>query len=522
MDFAGQCAFSKKRHQWRRHNLCILFIALLFAACLQRSDHLVVSISLAVPYEIDTLDPHQRSKLSSFAVLSHFYEPLIITGADMAIEPCLAQSWENPDLLTWVFHLRHPVHFHSGKLMTAEDVVYTLQRVLAHPKFERAPYVSNVMEVAAINQYSVRVKTIYPTAILLNKLSFIPIVPKGSTIEALSHAEDGTGPYRLKYWDTRKNVIAMVLNENYWNTKPPIKEATFVLGQNDQSGIQKLLSGECTFFQGSSRSAENAVKSDSRFRVEHKDSLYIKYLGFNFRNKDPEACPLPNDGFRALRLREAIDYAIDRSRLIASLNNYAFPITQVVPPFTFGFNPELQSPPHNPEQAKTLLQESGFTDDFRPILLVRKIMEQSGFIVQQQLAEIGLRVQLTVLPDSQFFQQLEQGKFCMFLSRFGSPTGDASDILESAFHTYSPELHYGELNHGRYSNPDLDKAILESSEIQQLDRRKTRLQEIMAILNREKVWLPLYGDQDIYVYDSSFSWKPRIDSLIDVSEITPR
>ena len=503
----------------RRLAACIFAVLICLLGCAQRPHSPTTTISLAVPYEIDTLDPHQRSKLSSFAILQHFYEPLIITGPDMLIQPCLAESWENPDLLTWVFHLRPNVRFHSGKIMTAEDVVYTLNRVLAHPEFERAPYVSNVIEVQAIGQNSVRIKTSYPTAILLNKLSFIPIIPKGTPDEFLKEKEDGTGHYRLKIWDQRKNLITVIRDENYWREKPQIQVATFFLGQGEE-GIRKLLAGECQFFQGASRATEDAVRNHPQFRVEHKDSLYIKYLGFNFRTDD--SCPMPNDGFRSLNLRQAIDLAIDRAALMSSLKSYAFSITQVVPPFTFGFNPDLSSAAYNPQKAKELLRASNFQEDFHPVLLARKFMDQSGGIIKEQLRRIGMNVDIRILSDDQFFTELEKGHYCMFLSRFGSPTGDASDVLEAAFHSYDRQLHYGQLNHGRYSNASLDQAIVESSTIQQLDRRKKGLQEIMATLNEEKVWIPLYGDQDVYIYDSSFSWKPRNDSLIDISEISLR
>jgi len=514
----------RKRFYYRftKFYLClsVFLCGFVFFSCAQNSESPRNAIGLAVPYEIDTLDPQAKSKLSSFAVLSNFYEPLVILARDMSIEPCLAESWENPDLLTWVFHLRKSVRFHSGKTMTVEDVVYSVQRVLKHSEFETAAYVSNVTEVGAIGEDSVRIRTRHPTAILLNKLSFIPIIPKGSTSEFLSHNEDGTGAYRLKFWDQQKNEIVLTRNENYWNKMPFIKDAVFYLALDDQQALQKLLSGEAQFFLGTSRKSEAAVKNNPRFLVERKDSFYVKYLGFNFQNESPNSCGLPLNRFHDLLLREAIHYGIDRFRLISSLSSYAFPVTQAVPPFTFGFDPSLPVPEYNPEKARRLLSDAGYPDGLEVTLLVRKVMEQAGVSVKEQLGKIGVRVHITDLSDSEFFPEVRQGRFCMFLSRFGSPTGDASDILESAFHTYEPAEYLGQLNYGRYSNPVLDKAIVESCEIQQLERRKEKLQEIMRLLSKETVWVPLYGDQDIYIHDSSFSWKPRMDSLIKIWEIS--
>jgi peptide/nickel transport system substrate-binding protein len=516
-------------HVFKRNRSFRLFPLTLFAisiagyfaatSCAQKKPQPFDSIGLAVPYEIETLDPHAKSKLSSFAVLSHFYESLVTPAADMSIRPSLADTWENPDLLTWNFHLRPSIQFHSGKMMTAEDVVYSLRRVLDHPEFETATYVSNVVDVREISKDSVQVRTRYPTAILLNKLSFIPIIPKGSTTEFLVRKEDGTGPYRLHYWDEKGNRIALTRNDKYWGRAPAIREAIFYLGQDDEEGVQKLLSGECQFFQGASRNSEARVKKDKRFRVERKDSLYVKYLGFNFQNETTNTCEIPPNSFSNRLLREALNDAIDRSKLIASLNSYGFPLTQAVPPFTFGFNPEIPAPKYDPQKAKMLLKETGFPNGFEVTLHVRKLLDQAASEVKDQLATIGIRVQLRILPDAQFFRELRSGKFCMFLSRFGSPTGDASDILESAFHSYDPPEHFGQLNYGRYSNPDLDALIVRSFQTQQLERRKQYLQEIMSLLMQEKIWIPLYGDQDVYIYDSSFSWTPRIDSLIKIWEI---
>ena len=493
----------------------ILVVSIL--ACRPVSDQQSV-VNFAVPYDIDTLDPHVRSKMSSFAVLSHFYEPLVAPSRNMSIEPCLAQSWENPDLLTWIFHLRPGVRFHDGKTLNSEDVVFSIKRVMSHPEFETAPYVSNVAEVSSIDQDSVRIQTKYPTAILLNKLCFIPIVPNGTSPGSLIEHANGTGSYRVKNWE-RKKQIGFLRNEKYWGKRPEIEEATFHLALSDQHALKKLLAGECQFFQGLSRNAERMARQGEKFRIVKKDSIYLKYLGFNFRTNIDPTCGLPAGFFQNKLLREAIHLSIDRSRLIDSLPGYSFFVTQPVPPFTFGFNPAVRPQKTDANRARLLLKEAGVPDGFETTLLVREMMVEAAHSIQKQLSEVGIKLQLKVLPDSDFFVALRRGQFCMFVSRFGSPTGDASDILESAFHSFDPGRMHGQLNYGLYSNKELDAAIIESSQIQGLDRRKIRLQEIMEFLTNEYVWIPLYGDQDVYIYDSSFSWQPRMDSLIKVWEI---
>src|ERR1041385_5058480 len=94
------------------------------------------SITISVPYEIDTLDPHASGSAGSLAIASHFYEPLVTTDPSMRLIPCLAERWDNPDPTTWVFHLRQTARFHSGKPLTAADVVFSIDRVRTDPALE--------------------------------------------------------------------------------------------------------------------------------------------------------------------------------------------------------------------------------------------------------------------------------------------------------------------------------------------------------------------------------------------------
>src|SRR5215204_197069 len=134
---------------------------------------------LAVQYEVPTLDPHALNKVSSLAVLSNFYEPLVRTEANMLLRPCLASLWENTDPVTWVFHLRKDVRFSNGKKMDSGDVVYSFRRLLKKgSNLELSGYVSNVESVSARDKFTVIVRTQRPVSILLNKVSFVMIIPE--------------------------------------------------------------------------------------------------------------------------------------------------------------------------------------------------------------------------------------------------------------------------------------------------------------------------------------------------------
>ena len=112
-----------------RRRLPVVVLALAALACGRKPpDPGLVRISL--PYEVDTLDPHASLTISDFATASNFYEPLVRNDAEGKAEPCLARSWETSDALTWIFHLSPGIRFHSGRLLTAADVVFSFERLI--------------------------------------------------------------------------------------------------------------------------------------------------------------------------------------------------------------------------------------------------------------------------------------------------------------------------------------------------------------------------------------------------------
>src|SRR5580765_396084 len=95
--------------------------------CARRpATHPSETITISVPYEIETLDPHASGSAGGTAIASNFYEPLVGTDATLRPRPALATAWENPDPLTWTFHLRRDVRFHSGRPLRARDVAYSI------------------------------------------------------------------------------------------------------------------------------------------------------------------------------------------------------------------------------------------------------------------------------------------------------------------------------------------------------------------------------------------------------------
>ena len=474
-----------------------------------------------MPHDVVELDPHARNQLAAFAVVSQIFEPLVTTDGSMQIQPCLASRWENPDPSTWVFHLRPNVRFHSGKRLDSADVVYTMDRLLRTPGLEMSGYLLYIDSVAALDSETVRIRTTKPLAVLLNKLRFISIVPKGSTRKELDARPDGTGPFRLAEWVPGK-LLRVSRYDGYWGKPASFREVTFRLDRTPAEALRDLNEGRSEIAQCNEKHLAARLADGRRFAVMRRTSIFVKYLGYDLAHDAPEGVtPLPNP-FRNLRLRQALDAAIDRRRLIAALPYDAVPATQLVPPFIFGFNPRIGETPHDPDRARALLAQAGLPGGFSAPLLTRKLFGDAARNVAEQLGAFGIRLDVSVLSDPDFFEIANAGRSPLHLSRFGCLTGDISDILDNVLHSLDPRRHFGIHNYVGYANPDVDRAIEASAEMQGINARRDALQKVEKTIMDDLVWIPLYVDDDDYAVDRRLAWQPRNDGLILAAEIAPR
>jgi peptide/nickel transport system substrate-binding protein len=477
------------------------------------------SVTLSVPYELESLDPHARNRLSDFAVLSNVFEPLVTTDASMSIKPCLAERWDNPDYVTWVFHLRERVTFHDGRTLTADDVVASFQRLLTNDALEMGGYIWNLASVRALDEKTVELKTIAPMSILLNKLRFVLIVPR--TYRSPADPASGTGPYKLVSWKKGEEV-RLARNETYWGPKPPLESATYRLSRSPEQALSDLLGGRSQLVQCNGKKLEERARSTSEVDVFRQSSIFVKFLGFDVKNAVTPFVPGRPNPFRDRRVRQAINLAIDRPALVARLSTAAVPASQTVPPFIFGFNPAVKETRPDQERAKALLAEAGYPGGFDVTLHVRKIFADAARVVAEMLGGAGVRVTIAESPDREFFEIVAGHRSSFFMSRFGCPTGDSSDILENAVHTIDPLRRFGRSNDGEYSNPEFDRLIETSAALLDMERRRPVLQQAMSVIAEDLALIPLYIDQDVYAVNRAYSWHPRNDNFVLASEVGVR
>src|SRR5579863_8223347 len=187
------------------------------------------------------LDPH-AGELLTLSVLRNLYDALTAFDAGNRVRPALAESWENPDELTWIFHLRRGVFFHDGREFTARDVLFSFDRARrAAPASEIGTYLVAIDKVLALDAHTVEITTRRPYSILLNKLAFVLIVPEGSP--PVISRPVGTGPYRLVS-DQPGKRLALRVFERYWGGAAGVRRVEFLPLPDPEARVRGLLDGD--------------------------------------------------------------------------------------------------------------------------------------------------------------------------------------------------------------------------------------------------------------------------------------
>lgn len=501
-----------------RGRLRILLFSLGLVSCHQPSA-LRDSIQISAPYELESLDPHLRNYAGAFAILSHFYEPLVSTDPTMALRPALAQKWSNPDARTWVFELQKGVLFHSGKPLTAEDAVFSIER-LRRGGLEMADYVADIESVRAIGPLTIEIRTRRATGLLLSGLRFVLIVPRGAQASSMAAAVDGTGPYRLVSFH-RDREIEMVRNDRYWGPAPAMRKVRFRLARSPDEALQDLRKGASQLIQCNSKSIEQAVQSTPHVSIRRRSSIFVKYLSFDFGKDPAPRASAPSSPFANLLVRQALNLAIDRPQLVAQLSTYAVPASQPVPPFVFGHNPAIPVATYQPEAARELLRKAGYPKGFSATLIARKIVAETAERLREMLAKVGITLSVQVQGETEFFEAASRRQHAFFLSRFGCPTGDADTLLSQLVRSERPGLIRGSPVFSGNGDPALDELIDREEELLVMEERRHLMEEIMAKVMSDLLLIPLYIDEDVYAVDDAYTWQPRNDSYILATEIGP-
>ena len=299
------------------------------------------------------LDPRVGIDAQSERIDSLIFDYLLARDEQLNVAPGLAERWEIPDPLTYIFHLHHGVKFHDGRSLTARDVKWTFDSLLTRKILStRAGAYRLVDRVDAPDDYTVIFHMKEADAALLWNLSegAVGIVPYGSGDEMTRHPI-GSGPFKFVSAETDREVV-IERNDEYWGEKPKLARVRFAVVPDATTEALELR-------KGSGDIAINSLTPDTVLTLSREPSLAVEtatghavqYLGFNLRD------PILKD----VRVRQAIAYGLDRRPMIDYLwRGEAEPARSVLPPQSWAYDGDVPSYDHDPAKANQLLDAAGY------------------------------------------------------------------------------------------------------------------------------------------------------------------
>jgi peptide/nickel transport system substrate-binding protein len=384
------------------------------------------------------LDPHRGNRNAGWSVLSSICDGLVAFAPDMTLEPALAERWEQIGPREWHFHLRRGVWFHNGAALTAADVVASLERARTHPRSSVAYHMVGVSSVAAEGDRTVVVTTVGAAPDLLNRLTFVLVVPREQAAEQQITAPVGTGSYRFIRSDADGTVVARAWSG--WRGRPPITEVRFEFHDSDGEAARRLAAGEADICNRVPDDWLNELGAAAGVRLVQQPGLAVHLLGVH-----PElATGVARAALADARVRHALLLALDRSAWIRRLQRGNGAVaTQYVHPAVFGFDPELEALPYDPDKARRLLAEAGYAGGFAVELEPGSASADLVAAIVDDLAAVGVRA-----------RSLEGKSGPLTYFAWACSTGDASDFLNS------PLWHAPDRAHALPGTPSLEADVL--------------------------------------------------------------
>jgi peptide/nickel transport system substrate-binding protein len=432
----------------------------------------LVRVLEAEPATLNTLISNDGSEQEiNFFIMEGLLDLDLMTGE---LKPMLAESWEvSPDNLTFTFHLRRGVKFHNGQPFTADDFIFSMDRIM-DPKVDAASLRSYFVKMDSykkVDDFTVVVKWKEPYFKALEMVGGVAALPSKSfprgenfNQSAIGRHPIGTGPFRFAEWTTGQQIV-IEKNPDYWGQKPHLNAIVFKIITNEDVSLQVLKKGELDFQPRLSRTqwfmqTGSAEFKEKFYRIHYPYPSY-SYIGWNMRN------PL----FQDRRVRQALTMLMNREAMLSQI----FHCLGVVATGPFYYrtpssDPTIKPWPYDPARAQALLAEAGWKDENQDGVLEKDGVpfrfemsftadvpewEAMAVIYQQDLKKVGIDMVIRKLEWAVFMENVQRWKFDACAMAWAL---DAHSDLYPLFHSSQADI-VASQNHVGYKNPEVDRLI---------------------------------------------------------------
>lgn len=444
--------------------------------------------------EPDQLDPQSTTSYFSFQVLENVFDTLVEPDENLVMQPALAEEWDvSEDQLTWTFTLRDDVVWHDGSDFTAEDVVYSFNRIIDE-NLSNSWRLSAVTGIEAPDESTVVFTVSSPSPNLLANIGGFKglAVVQQENVESgeIGTAPVGTGPFKVEAYNSGES-IDLVANEDYWGGAPAVGGVTFEFIPEPTTALAALQSGEIHWTDNIPPQQVSSLEGDDRVTLGQVGSNDYWYLALNQARE-----PWDN-----VEVRQAIAYAIDREAITtatmfgnATVNQTAIPESS---DWYFDYSPYS----FDQEMAADLLESAGveegsLTIDFMVSSDYPETV-QAAQVIASQLEGVGIATEIRTLDFGTWLDEQGQGNFDMLMM------GWLGNIDPDDFY-YGQHHSEGGNNYQGFANAELDSLLDSGRTETDQAARKDIYDQAAQIIVDEASYIYLYNPDVVQ------GWSPEL------------
>ena len=478
-------------------------------------------VRTAIKSDIQTIDMHKTS--NNYMVPLNVFDRLVeveVKDGKSEIVPSLAKSWDiSEDGKTYILHLMEGVKFHNGEDFKADDVVYSLNRIVTVQGAVNSGFVSQIegfdglangvatelSGVKAIDDYTIEIKLKEPYAGFMASLAAAPVSildEKTTTMAGDKFGIEpeftvGTGPFKLKEWKLNEG-IELVKNENYWKEAPKIDGVEIKVVPDTETQNIMYRNGELDILD-----LDYMVDYIPTYKQEFKDNLVsVPRVGITYFTFNENIEPLNN-----VNIRKALSMAIDRQAIVDSMYNGTASIENgIFPKGLIGHNENIEAIEYNTEKAKEILAAEGYPNGFDMEIAIdsassdttKSVLE----IISEQLSEIGVNASLKTYDESTWLATRKAGELGSFMSIWTADYNDPDNFIYTFFGT-DENTKLRSLN---YKDKEVIDRVAKARAIINEDERIKEYQALeKKIISEDRAWLPMYAKEHYFALGKNIS-----------------
>lgn len=481
---------------------------------------------ITVVYDADpvSLDPHEQLSGGTLQLSHMVFDPLVRHNQNLEIEPRLATSWTPTKSGALDIQLRKGVRFHSGREMTADDVIWTFKRIQTSTDFKGI--FQPIKKIEKINAHQIRVITHKPYPLLLNILTYLfPMDSKfysGKTANGkdksliIKHGDSfasqhtsGTGPYVITY---REQGIRINFKrfQDYWDKQSVgnVQDIVLLPISENATRVASLLSGKVDFIAPVEPNDHSRIKRSSGLQLVTMPGTRIISIQMNQKQ---------NAALKNKKVRQAINYAIDQATIVSKImRGFATQATQMSPVLYLGHNPALE-PRFDLDRARQLMLEAGYSKG----LTLSMIAPNNRYINDEKIAEaivnmlakINITVDLRTMPKAQYWPEFDKCAGDLLMIGWHADTEDSANFFEFLQMTRDNKTGMGQYNCGHYSNPEVDDLVKRANSEMNPARRSSLLQQVEHILYKDAAFVPLHWQNLAWAAKDSLDIAPIVNAM---------